>query len=111
VWNVINRTDIPEAKKNVIENCSDCPSGRLVVYDKKMGVAIEPALERSIGAIEDPSKHTSGPFWVRGGVPVYSADGKVYEVRNRMTLCRCGKSSNKPFCDSSHYPEEDREVK
>jgi uncharacterized Fe-S cluster protein YjdI len=111
VWNVINRTDIPEAKKNVIENCSDCPSGRLVVYDKKMGVAIEPALERSIGAIEDPSKHTSGPFWVRGGIPVYSADGKVYEVRNRMTLCRCGKSSNKPFCDSSHYPEEDREVK
>jgi len=111
VWDVIHRTNLSEAKKNVIENSCDCPSGRLVAVDKKTGVAIEPVFERSIGAIEDPSKDASGPFWVRGGIPVYSADGKLYEVRNRMTLCRCGKSSNKPFCDSSHYPEEDREVK
>jgi CDGSH-type Zn-finger protein len=110
VWDMIYRTDKSEAKKNVIENCSECPSGRLVAYNKKTGAAIEPALEKSIGVIEDPSKETSGPFWIRGGIPVYSADGKLYEVRNRMTLCRCGKSTNKPFCDSSHYPEEDREV-
>ena len=44
VWDVIHRTDIPEAKKNVIENCSDCPSGRLVAYDKKTGEALEPKL-------------------------------------------------------------------
>ena len=111
VWDVIHRTDIPEVKKNVIENCSDCPSGRLVAIDKKTGTAHEPALEKSIGVIEDPSIGTSGPFWLRGGISVYSSDGKLYEVRNRMTLCRCGKSTNKPFCDSSHYPEEDREVK
>ncbi|MHB8164175.1 MAG: CDGSH iron-sulfur domain-containing protein [Methanoregula sp.] len=30
------------------------------------------------------------------------ADGKPYTVRNRVTLCRCGKSGNKPFCDGSH---------
>ncbi len=111
VWDVIYRTNVPAAKKNVIENCSDCPSGRLVAYDKKAGVTVEPVLEKSIGAIEDPSIGTSGPFWVRGGIPVYSADGKLYEERNRVTLCRCGKSTNKPFCDSSHYPEEDREMK
>jgi CDGSH-type Zn-finger protein len=39
---------------------------------------------------------------VKGGVPVESADGTVYEVRNRVTLCRCGKSTNKPFCDGTH---------
>ena len=43
-----------------------------------------------------------GPIWVRGGIPVASADGKTYEVRNRLTLCRCGRSANKPFCDGSH---------
>ena len=29
-------------------------------------------------------------------------DGFAYEVRNRVTLCRCGASKNKPFCDGSH---------
>jgi CDGSH-type Zn-finger protein len=111
IWDVINRSDDPAAKKNVIENSCDCPSGRLVVVDKKTGETIEPVLEKSIGAIDDPAIGTIGPFWVRGGIPIYSADGKLYEVRNRVTLCRCGKSTNKPFCDSSHYPEEDREVK
>jgi CDGSH-type Zn-finger protein len=42
-------------------------------------------------------------LWVRGGIPVISADGFAYEVRNRVTLCRCGASANKPFCDGSHY--------
>ena len=112
IWDVIHHTNVAEAKKNVIENSCDCPSGRLVAYDKRTGKAIEPTLEKSIGPIEDPSKGVSGPFWVRGGIPLYSADGKLYEGRNRVTLCRCGKSANKPFCDSSHYPEEeDREPK
>ncbi|MCJ7713336.1 CDGSH iron-sulfur domain-containing protein, partial [Candidatus Bathyarchaeota archaeon] len=44
----------------------------------------------------------SGPIWVKGGVIVESSDGTSYEVRNRQTLCRCGKSENKPFCDGTH---------
>jgi CDGSH-type Zn-finger protein len=111
IWEVIHRSNDPAAKKNVIENSCDCPSGRLVVIDKKTGLIIERDLEKSIGVIEDPSIGASGPFWVRGGIPIYSAGGELYEVRNRLTICRCGKSTNKPFCDSSHYPEEDREVK
>jgi CDGSH-type Zn-finger protein len=52
--------------------------------------------------IEYPAKGEHGPLWVRGGIPVVSDDGKPYIVRNRFTLCRCGKSRNKPFCDGSH---------
>jgi CDGSH-type Zn-finger protein len=29
-------------------------------------------------------------------------DGTQYEIRNRVTLCRCGASRNKPFCDGNH---------
>jgi CDGSH-type Zn-finger protein len=111
IWDVIPKTGEARWKKNAIDNACDCPSGRLTVIDKGSGLVIEPTLEKSIGPIEDPSKGINGPLWVRGGIPIYSAMGKLYEIRNRVTLCRCGKSQNKPFCDSSHYPEEDREMK
>lgn len=105
IWNLIPKSDDEEARRIAIEEARDCPSGRLVVWDKKTKEAIEPNLEPSIGLIEDPQMGCSGPIWARGGIPVESADGSTYEIRNRVTLCRCGKSSNKPFCDSSHYPE------
>jgi CDGSH-type Zn-finger protein len=106
IWNIVKDSDNPQIRQTVIEETFDCPSGRLVVHDKKTGQAIEPKFEKSIVAIEDPSVGVSGPLWVRGCIPVESADGKTYRTRNRITLCRCGKSQNKPFCDSSHYPEE-----
>jgi CDGSH-type Zn-finger protein len=106
IWNLVPNSGRPEAKKIAIEEAGDCPSGRLVIWDKKTGKPVEPEFERSIGLIEDPQVGVSGPIWVRGGISVESAEGKIYEIRNRVTLCRCGKSSNKPFCDSSHYPEQ-----
>jgi CDGSH-type Zn-finger protein len=110
IWDVIYKTDEKWARKNVVENSADCPSGRLVVIDKDSGKVVEPVLEKSIGFVLDPAMGVDGPYWVRGEIPVFSVDGKRYEVRNRITLCRCGQSTNKPFCDSSHYPEEDREI-
>jgi CDGSH-type Zn-finger protein len=110
IWNLVLQSGNAEARRIAVEESGDCPSGRLVVRDKKTGKTVEPRFERSIGLVEDPQMGVSGPIWVRGGIPVESADGKVYEIRNRVTLCRCGKSSIKPFCDSSHYPEEHEHV-
>jgi len=101
VWNLVLQ-DHPEARKLVEHEAGHCPAGRLVAWDKKTGQPIEPKFEPSLGLIEDTAKQVSGPIWVRGGIPVISADGKTYEIRNRMTLCRCGRSTNKPFCDGSH---------
>jgi CDGSH-type Zn-finger protein len=101
IWNLTEQSEDSEAKRIAIEEAGNCPSGRLVVWDKN-GKDIEPKFEPSIGVVEDPQKGMRGPIWVRGGIPVESADGSVYEIRNRVTLCRCGKSSNKPFCDGSH---------
>lgn len=106
IWSLISESEDKRKRKIIIEEACDCPSGRLVIYDKKNNRTIEPKFEKSIGLIEDPKMSVKGPIWVRGGVRVESADGKTYMIRNRVTLCRCGKSQNKPFCDSSHYPEE-----
>jgi len=100
-WKLTQQSSDPEAKQTAIEEACECPSGRLVAWDKD-GRAIEPDFEPSIGLVEDTQAKKMGPIWVRGSIPVESAKGKTYEIRNRVTLCRCGKSSNKPFCDGSH---------
>lgn len=110
IWNLVPQSGSPEARRIAIEEAADCPSGRLIACDKETGKPIEPQLERSIVLVEDPQMGVSGPIWVRGGIQIQSAEGRTYEVRNRVTLCRCGKSSNKPFCDSSHYPEDHEHV-
>ena len=103
---LIQKSDDPEARQTAIEEATICPSGRLVLWDKKTGKSFEKEFEPSLVLVHDKQKGCEGPIWVRGGVPIESADGCKYESRNRVTLCRCGKSQNKPFCDSSHYHEE-----
>lgn len=100
-WNLVKYDD-PEKVALVIEESSLCPSGRYVAVEKGARRAIEPELPPSIGFVEDPTLGVSGPIWVRGGIQLEGADGFEYEARNRMTLCRCGESKNKPFCDGSH---------
>jgi CDGSH-type Zn-finger protein len=102
VWNLVEHSSDPKKKKLAIQESCNCPSGRLIVYDRKTGKKIEPKFDKEICVTEDTATGLSGPLWVKGGIPVEGADGKKYEVRNRVTLCRCGKSKNKPFCDGEH---------
>lgn len=102
IWGLIEKTADPDARALAIREASHCPGGRLVVSDPKSGKKMEPALPPSIGIVEDLALKCSGPLWVRGGIPIVSADGQAYEVRNRVTLCRCGVSDNKPFCNGAH---------
>jgi CDGSH-type Zn-finger protein len=100
-WLLTRHSDKPESRRIAIQETADCPSGRLVIWDKA-GKPIEPAFVPSIGVVVDPQSGVSGPLWVRGGIPIEATDGYVYEIRNRVTLCRCGKTRNMPFCDGSH---------
>ena len=101
-WHNVRKSDNPDSKNIAIQTACNCPSGRLVVWDKKTGKPIELEFEPSIALIEDPQENASGPIWLKGGIELESADGTKYEIRNRVTVCRCGKSNNKPFCDGSH---------
>ena len=100
IWSLVEKSDDAAAAKLVEAEAGHCPSGRLVA--KRRGHALEPHFDPSLGLIQDTAQGVCGPIWVRGGVPVVPASGQAYEIRNRLTLCRCGASSNKPFCDGSH---------
>ncbi len=102
VWNLVGESDKAETRELTIREASLCPSGRLSAWDVQSQKSFEPHYDPSLALIEDTPLGVSGPLWVKGGIPVAREDGYVYEVRNRMTLCRCGASSNKPFCDGTH---------
>jgi uncharacterized Fe-S cluster protein YjdI len=72
-----------------------CPSGALRL--------------RRVGAVTSAGQQSTqvcasanGPLLVTGGVRVVDADGNVLFEGERAALCRCGGSSNKPFCDGTH---------
>ena len=102
VWNLVGQSDNAEARDLTIREANMCPGGRLSAWDKKTEKPFEPEYEPSLGLIEDPAIGVSSGLWVRGGIPVSKSDGTTFEIRNRVVLCRCGQSSNKPFCNGAH---------
>jgi CDGSH-type Zn-finger protein/uncharacterized Fe-S cluster protein YjdI len=70
----------------------ECPSGA-IRYRRKDGRPDEVAPPVNLAAIRE-----AGPYAVRGELLL---DGRPAGFR--ATLCRCGASKNKPFCDSSHH--------
>jgi CDGSH-type Zn-finger protein len=118
VWNLVLKSDQPDVAGIVEQQAGDCPGGRLrarqpaqakvdghdfkTQLESQLEPQLEPHFEPSIGLVQDTAKGVSGPLWVRGGIEVQGADGVAYEIRNRVALCRCGASNNKPFCDGAH---------
>lgn len=101
VWNLISH-DSEEAETLAIREAFNCPAGRLTIKHNETGQQIEPKLEKSIGVLEDPKLHCSGPLYIKGGITIEGADGQTYALRNRVALCRCGESPQKPFCRGTH---------
>ncbi len=44
----------------------------------------------------------NGSLRVIGPVELVDAEGNLFEHKESFSLCRCGASSNKPFCDGTH---------
>jgi CDGSH-type Zn-finger protein len=72
-----------------------CPSGALQYRRLDGGLEEQTPEPARITPIRN------GPLVVRGLVEVKREDGSL-EVLPRASLCRCGLSQNKPFCDNSH---------
>lgn len=44
----------------------------------------------------------NGSLRITGNVELIDAEGNAYETKKSFSLCRCGHSENKPFCDGTH---------
>ena len=47
-----------------------------------------------------------GPYVVTGDFKLNMLSGEVKDVTGKTYLCRCGYSSNKPFCDGAHVKSD-----
>ncbi|HSS92900.1 MAG TPA: (4Fe-4S)-binding protein [Candidatus Dormibacteraeota bacterium] len=83
------------AADEVAEVIKRCPSGALLYRRLDDGPQEEPDKRTTITPMRN------GPLLVSGPIEVRREDGTV-ETLPRATLCRCGESQHKPFCDNRH---------
>ncbi len=101
-WHLTEESADPDARRLAIREASMCPSARLMAWGRGEDTPYEFDFEPSVAILEDPAAECSAGLWLRGGITVEKQSGERYEKRNRVVLCRCGASQNKPYCDGSH---------
>jgi uncharacterized Fe-S cluster protein YjdI len=72
-----------------------CPSGAL--RTRRVGARVENRAKPP-----EVCASANGPLLVSGGVRILDAEGNLLFEGEKVALCRCGGSSNKPFCDGTH---------
>ncbi len=96
IWELVKDSGDAKVRNQIIQMVEMCPSGTLTFVPEGESEVREPRLPKEVAVV------LNGPLWVSGGIPVARRDGEPLETRNRITLCRCGASANKPLCDGSH---------
>jgi len=82
--------------QEIIAVIRKCPSGALsYAIDGVEGTL--PKREQMVTVTDN------GPYAVTGGIELMNTPFGEGASKERYTLCRCGASKNKPFCDGSHW--------
>jgi len=82
--------------EKIVETIRKCPSGALSYAID--GVEAEPLERAPMVTVTD-----DGPYAVEGGIELLGVSFGDGATKEHYTLCRCGASKNKPFCDGSHW--------
>lgn len=98
------QTDDSIVRAQVMAMVERCPSGSYTYALDEDSADIEPDLPQQVAVTTEMTAEgpIAGPLWVTGNILVERSDGQPVETRNRVTLCRCGQSKNKPYCDGTH---------
>lgn len=102
VWTLTEMATSEGMEREAVGGSWNCPTGRLEHHRVSDGKLFEQELKPGITILEDVEEGVSGPLFIHGNIPLISSDGTQYELRNRYALCRCGQSTEKPFCDAAH---------
>ena len=84
--------------QQIIDQVKKCPSAALTYY---MNNEVKEDAQVETETIIEASKN--GHLLVYGNVSIKDADGNITRRNNVTALCRCGNSSNKPYCDGTHH--------
>jgi len=90
------------AVDEIVAAIHKCPSGAL-------GYAIDGEEAASPARAPQVLVTDNGPYAVSGGIELMGVQFGDGASREHYTLCRCGASANKPFCDGSHWRVEFRD--
>jgi uncharacterized Fe-S cluster protein YjdI len=82
----------------IIDQIKKCPSGALSYYLNRDSESGDTTMDAETIVETVPN----GPLMVYGNVVIKDSTGNLTKKNNATAFCRCGASSNKPFCDGSH---------
>ena len=85
-----------EEAEAIIAVIEQCPSGALAYSIDGKRVAPKAAANCIVVSAD-------GPYEVSGEITLKDDSRDIDDCAGRLTLCRCGESKNKPFCDGSHW--------
>ncbi len=104
IQKLAEETDDSIVRTQVIAMIERCPSGSYSYSLSDDSPDIETDLPKQVAITTEMTSDgpIQGPLWVTGNILIERSDGQPIETRNRVTLCRCGHSKNKPYCDGTH---------
>jgi len=81
--------------EEIIDIVAQCPTQAISYYWNHKGQKTEEE-KTEVVIIKN------GPFLIKGSFKVLDIDGNEIVSENPASLCRCGQTKDRPFCDGSH---------